>query len=65
MDTMLGFAALTITTVVALFTALALQTMLLRLAFALMQPATADRRNPRPAIERGAQLAARAFSKAH
>ncbi len=64
METMLGFAELVITTLVALFAALALQTLLLRAAFALMQPATASRRNPLPAIERGTQLVARAFSKA-
>lgn len=63
METMLGFAGVIITTVVALFAALALQTVLLRATFALMQPAT-DRRNPRPTIERGTQLAARAFGKA-
>jgi len=62
METMLGFAGLAITTVLALFAALALQTALLRAAFALMQPATSGRREARPAIERGTQLAARAFS---
>jgi len=64
METILGFLGLVITTLVALFTALALQTLLLRAAFALMQPATADRRNPQPAIEQGTALVARAFRKA-
>jgi hypothetical protein len=64
MESMLGFAGLAITTVLALFAALALQIVLLRAAFALMQPATAGRREARPAIEHGTQLTARAFSKA-
>jgi hypothetical protein len=64
MDTMLGFVGLVITTLVALFAALALQTLLLRAAFALMQPATASRRVPQPAVEHGTQLVARAFSTA-
>jgi hypothetical protein len=64
METMLGFVGLVITTLVALFAALALQTLHLRAAFALMQPATAGRRNPQPAIEHGTHLVARAFSKA-
>jgi hypothetical protein len=61
---MLGFVGLALTTLVALFAALALQTLLLRLAFALMLPATAGRINPQPAIEHGTQLVAHAFSKA-
>jgi hypothetical protein len=65
METMLGFVGLVITTLVALFSALALQTLLLRAAFALMQPATANRRIPQPVVERGAQLVPRAFSRAH
>jgi hypothetical protein len=64
MDTMLTFVGLFITTLVALFAALALQTLLLRVAFALMQPATASRRVPQPAVEHGTQLVARAFSRA-
>ena len=64
MHTMLAFAGLVITTLVALFAALALQTLLLRAAFALMQPATASRRGPQPAVEHGTQLVARAFSRA-
>ena len=64
MDTMLTFVGLVITTLVALFAALALQTLLLRAAFALMQPATASPRVPQPAVEHGTQLVARAFSRA-
>jgi hypothetical protein len=64
MDTMLAFVGLVITTLVALFAALALQTLLLRAAFALMQPATARGRIPQPAVEHGTQLVARAFSRA-
>ena len=63
MDTMLTFIGLAVTTLVALFAALALQTLFLRAAFALMRPATA-RRVPQPALEHGTQLVARAFSRA-
>jgi hypothetical protein len=64
-ETMLGFVGLVITTLVALFSALALQTLLLRAAFALMQPATANRRIPQPVVEHVAQLVPRAVSRAH
>jgi len=64
MDTMLTFVGLVITTLVTLFAALALQTLLLRVALALMQPATPSRRVPQPAVEHGTQLVARAFSRA-
>lgn len=60
METMMGFAALTVTTIFGLLAATALQALLLRVAFVLMQPATADRHAPRPAMERGGQLVARA-----
>ncbi len=63
MDTMLGFAAVVMATIVALFAALGLQALLLRGVFALMQPATADRRIARAPIEQGTRLAARAFAK--
>jgi hypothetical protein len=63
METMLGFVGLVVTTLVALFSALALQTLLLRAAFALMQPATANRRIPQPVVEHGAPVP-RAFSRA-
>ena len=64
MDTMLTFVGLVLATLVALFAALALQTLLLRAAFALMHPSTARRRVPQPAVEHGTQLVARAFSRA-
>jgi hypothetical protein len=64
-ETMLGFVGLVITTLVALFSALALQTLLLRAAFALMQPATANRPIPQPVVEHGAQLVPRAVKGAH
>jgi len=64
MDTFIGFAAVVMTTILALFSALALQALLLRGVFALMEPATASRRIVPPAIERGTQLVARAYAKA-
>ena len=62
MDTMIGFAALVITSLVALFAALAFNWLLLRGMFLLMQPATATRHIPASTIERGTQLVARAYS---
>jgi hypothetical protein len=64
METFIGFAAIAMTTIVALFAALALQALLLRGVFALMQPATAGRRVPAPPIERGTQLVAHVYAKA-
>jgi len=64
MDTFLEFAILVMATIVALFSALALQAILLRGVFSLMAPATASRRNVPPSMERGTQLVARAFAKA-
>jgi hypothetical protein len=63
MDTLLGFAAVVTATIVALFTALGLQALLLRGVFALMQPATADHRIAGAPIEQGTRLAAQAFVK--
>ena len=63
METMFGFAALVIATILGLFASLALQAVLLKATFVLMQPATADRRIPRPAIERGSQMVARAYAR--
>jgi hypothetical protein len=63
MDTLLGFTAIAITTLFALFVALGLQTLLLRATFALMRPASAPRRFTPPAIERGTHLAARAYAR--
>jgi len=66
MEAFIGFAAVVMTTIVALFSALALQALLLRATIALMQPAAAGRRPcPVPhAMERGAQMAARAYQEA-
>jgi hypothetical protein len=63
MDTLLSFVALLITSLIALFAALALDWLLLRGMFLLMQPATADRRVPVAKLERGTQLAARAYAR--
>ena len=63
MDTLIGFAGLVVATLVALFTALALQMTLLKATFLLMQPATADRRLPRTDLQRGTQLVARAYAR--
>jgi membrane carboxypeptidase/penicillin-binding protein PbpC len=63
METMLGFAAVVMTTVVSLFAALALQGLLMKLAFQLMQPATADRRVVEAPIERGTQMVARVYAR--
>jgi hypothetical protein len=65
METMFGFAALVLATILGLFTALVFQALFLRATFALMQPATADRRPLRPPLERGARLAARAYGRTH
>jgi hypothetical protein len=64
METFIEFAAIVMVTVFALFSALALQALLLHGVFALVQPATASRRMVPPSIEDGARLAARAFAKA-
>jgi hypothetical protein len=63
MDTLLSFVALLITSLIALFAALALDWLLLRGMFLLMQPATVDRRVPVAKLERGTQLAARAYAR--
>ncbi len=62
MITMLGFAAMVATTIAAIGIALALDWLLLRAAFALMQPATAVRRVKTVGVEQGARLAARAYA---
>jgi hypothetical protein len=64
METFINFAAVVMTTIVALFSALALQVLLLRGVFALLQSATAARRIAPPSIERGTQLVARASARA-
>lgn len=63
MDTFIGFAALVMATIFALFSALALQAVLLRGVFALMQPATADRRIGPPSLERGARMVVSAYAR--
>jgi hypothetical protein len=65
METMFGIAAIVMVTILGLFAALALQALLLRATFALMQPATADRRPLRPPVERGARLVVRAYARPH
>jgi hypothetical protein len=64
MDTMLGFVAVAIITVAALFAALALNWALLRATFLLMQSATATRRIARLPIEQGTRLVAQAYGRA-
>ncbi len=63
MDTFISFAALVITSLIALFAALALDWLLLRGMFLLMQPATADRRILVTGLDRGTQLTARAYAQ--
>lgn len=63
MDTILGFAIVLLTTILALFVALGLHWLLLRAAFLLMQPATASRRVARPAIVYGTRLVAHAYAQ--
>jgi hypothetical protein len=64
METFIRIATVVMTTIVALFSALALQALLLRGVFALMRPATAARRIVPPFLARGTQLAARAYVRA-
>jgi len=65
METMFGFAAVGMVTLFSLFAALALQGLLMKLAFQLMQPATADRRvAAKPSIERGTQMVVHAYARA-
>ena len=64
METMFGFAALVMATLVSLFVALAMQGLLLKLVFQLMQPATEDRRvvTKMPA-EPGPQMVPRVYAR--
>ena len=64
METMFGFAAVVLATLVSLFAALALQGLLMKLAFQLMQPATADRRVLVAPIERGTRRVAQVYARA-
>jgi hypothetical protein len=63
MATFIEFAALLLVTLVALFSALVLQALLLEGVFVLMEPATATRPVLRRSIGRGGRLAARAFAR--
>lgn len=62
MDSLITFTALLLATLAALFASLALDWLLLRGLFRLMQPATANRRPTTTGIVRGTQLAARAWA---
>jgi hypothetical protein len=64
METFIGFTAVAVTTIVALFGALALQALLLHAVVALMQPAAAPRRSSELLMGCGTQLATRACVKA-
>ena len=62
MITMLDFAILAIATMFAVATAAALSWIFLRVAFVLMQPATARRNPPRTVLVRGTAQLARAYA---
>jgi hypothetical protein len=72
METLITFAGVSVATVMALFAALAMQSLFLKATFALMAPAAAGKnsapamvaRNTRTAVERGARLLAQAYDKA-
>lgn len=63
MDTLISLVALILTSLIALLSAIALDWLLLQGMFRIMQPATADRRVPATTVERGTQLAARAYAR--
>ena len=63
MDTILAFATVLAATILALFAALGLHWLLLRAAFRLMQPATANRRAAQPAMVYGTRLVAHAYAQ--
>ncbi|MGA2300618.1 MAG: hypothetical protein ABSG77_07985 [Candidatus Acidiferrum sp.] len=63
MDTLFSFATVLTATILALFAALGLHWLLLRAAFLLMQPATANRRVAQPAIEHATRLVAHAYGQ--
>lgn len=62
MIAMLSIAILTLATMFALAAASALHWLFLRVAFALMQPATAQRMPPRSELERGTAPLERALA---
>jgi hypothetical protein len=71
METMITFAGVTIATVVALFAALALESLLLKAMFVLMQPLAMSQgktqgipsRGARMPVERGTRLLMQAYGK--
>jgi hypothetical protein len=63
MDTIIQFAALLLVAAITLFLGMALDWLLLRGMFRLMQPAGASRKSVAVPIERGAQLVASAYSQ--
>lgn len=63
MEIMMQVVALILATLIALFAAVALDWLLLRGMFLLIEPATADRRVRVLRLDRGTQLAARAFGQ--
>ena len=66
METLITFAGITVMTLVALFAALALQSLLLKATFVLMVPAAAHKdaaRNTGMPVEQGARLLAHAYGK--
>ena len=68
METLITFAGVTLMTLVALFAALALQSLLLKMTFVLMAPAATVRSSMRPSIppvEKGTRLLAQAYGKSH
>jgi len=64
METMFGYVAVILATLLSLFAAVALQGLLLKVAFQLMQPATAGRRMAKAPIECGTQMVARVYARA-
>jgi hypothetical protein len=72
MESLITFAGVTVMTLVALFAALALESLLLKATFVLMAPAASNRTNPVPVaarrntrvpVEQGARLLAEAYEK--
>jgi hypothetical protein len=62
METAIQFTTVFVTTLAALFAALALQSALLKATLRLMQPAAANRPAGHIAIEQGTRLVARAYT---
>lgn len=72
METLITFTGVTLATLVALFAALAMQSLFLKATFLLMAPAAKGKhpasgttsRNSRMPVEQGARLLAQAYGKA-